>query len=926
MDLVGDRRGQSIQIGAILLFAALIIAFASYQAFVVPNQNREVEFNHNQGVQSNMQDLRNAIVSVGGSDDSRSVTVELGTRYPSRLAARNPGPPSGSLRTVGTTDDSVGLRIANARATGETGDFWNESRRYNTGAVRYRPGYNVYTNPPDTVYDQTALYNRFPTGNITVANQSFIDGTDISLVVLNGSVSRSSTEATSVDVRSVSSSTERVRLEGDGSPMTITFASTRSAAYWDFLEETQSKSVANVTNTSSGGGFYNVSVELRRNRTYSVELTKVGVGDGVTGEDAAYLTDIEGDGATVTQGETTELTLEVRDRFNNPPDDAAELQVNGSVDGSDNGELERSSRTPDADGQVTFVYDASGSTGEQEIEFSYTDSGTGLNASTPQNVSMNVTVQSPAGGGGGGSGAYSLNWANPANTSDNPDAELMDCSAASCTWDVGASSNTMLTLRSGTTPALKKFDVEFAVNDTTVGSVSPPDNETDVDGEATTDITPSTSGTVGVYVASGGASDVFNLTIENVGAEGLTAGASDMVPSTVGQNQTVTFTADSTIDAGETVTVDLSDAQADGVDYANNGAVASYNIGTNVALDTSTSEISWEAPRDINPDTQIRISISGVETDDGANSPYDVIVTRDETGESTTTQFEVGQNTGSSDLTNVTVSDLESNTNGQTQTIEFEPTTDLPSGEVVSISLTDAQGADEVDYSNADTDSVNVGSNDLSFSTSDPSVRYKAPDSGLDAGTSVKITITDVNTGAMSNAPYTVGFSRGDAGTTSVTFSVAQGSQVEAVSDSTPTGESTDLQFEINNTGSNTVTVTDFSISTPGNQNSGVTDVNNINESPGNDEVQIGGGSANPDDPPSQSDYDTDGSTYPLNTTASIDNVGTASVTMGEFNDGNVALTYSLVGSEADADLTVTLTFGDDSTREYYFRVTSVNS
>ena len=926
MDLVGDRRGQSIQIGAILLFAALIIAFASYQAFVVPNQNREVEFNHNQGVQSNMQDLRNAIVSVGGSDDSRSVTVELGTRYPSRLAARNPGPPSGSLRTVGTTDDSVGLRIANARATGETGDFWNESQRYNTGAVRYRPGYNVYTNPPDTVYDQTALYNRFPTGNITVANQSFVDGTDISLVVLNGSVSRSSTEATSVDVRSVSSSTERVRLEGDGSPMTITFASTRSAAYWDFLEETQSKSVASVTNASSGSGFYNVSVELRQNRTYSVQLTKVGVGDGVTGEDAAYLTDIEGDGATVTQGETTELTLEVRDRFNNSPDDAAELQVNGSVDGSDNGELERSSRTPDADGQVTFVYDASGSTGEQEIEFSYTDSGTGLNASTPQNVSMNVTVQSPAGGGGGGSGAYSLNWANPANTSDNPDAELMDCSAASCTWDVGASSNTILTLRSGTTPALEKFDVEFAVNDTTVGSVSPPDNETDVDGEATTDITPSTSGTVGVYVASGGASDVFNLTIENVGAEGLTAGASDMVPSTVGQNQTVTFTADSTIDAGETVTVDLSDAQADGVDYANNGAVASYNIGTNVALDTSTSEISWEAPRDINPDTQIRISISGVETDDGANSPYDVIVTRDETGESTTTQFEVGQNTGSSDLTNVTVSDLESNTNGQTQTIEFEPTTDLPSGEVVSISLTDAQGADEVDYSNADTDSVNVGSNDLSFSTSDPSVRYKAPDSGLDAGTSVKITITDVNTGAMSNAPYTVGFSRGDAGTTSVTFSVAQGSQVEAVSDSTPAGESTDLQFEINNTGSNTVTVTDFSISTPGNQNSGVTDVNNINESPGNDEVQIGGGSANPDDPPSQSDYDTDGSTYPLNTTASIDNVGTASVTMGEFNDGNVALTYSLVGSEADADLTVTLTFGDDSTREYYFRVTSVNS
>jgi hypothetical protein len=430
MELAGDRRGQSIQIGAILLFGALIIAFASYQAFVVPNQNREVEFNHNQGVQSDMQDLRNAIVSVGGSDDARSVTVQLGTRYPSRLAARNPGPPSGSLDTVGTTDDRVDLTIENVQASGETGDFWNESQRYNTGGITYSPNYNVYTNPPDTVYEQSVLYNRFPTGNITVSNQSIIDGTDISLVVLNGSVSRSSTEATSVDVRSVSSSTERVRLENDSTgPINITFASTRSAAYWDFLEETQSKSVASVTNASDGNGFYNVSVELRQNRTYSVQLTKIGVGDGVTGEDVAYLTDTGGDGATVSQGETTELTLEVRDRFNNPPDDAAELQVNGSVVGSGSFESTSSgqaSKTPGQDGRVTFVYEApSGATGTQEIEFSYTDSGTGLNTSTPQNVSMSVDVQSSGGGGGGDGGSGTAGSGGESTYSGSGDTETV---------------------------------------------------------------------------------------------------------------------------------------------------------------------------------------------------------------------------------------------------------------------------------------------------------------------------------------------------------------------------------------------------------------------------------------------------------------------------------------------------------------------
>ncbi|PSP84670.1 hypothetical protein BRC96_04290 [Halobacteriales archaeon QS_6_64_34] len=520
MELAGDRRGQSIQIGAILLFSALIIAFASYQAFVVPNQNREVEFNHNQGVQSDMQDLRNAIVSVGGSDDARSVTVQLGTRYPSRLAARNPGPPSGSLDTVGTTDDRVDLTIENAQASGETGDFWNESQRYNTGGITYSPNYNVYTNPPDTVYEQSVLYNRFPTGNITVSNQSIIDGTDISLVVLNGSVSRSSTEATSVDVRSVSSSTERVRLENDSTgPINITFASTRSAAYWDFLENTQS-TVTSVSNASRGNGFYNVSVELDPDRTYSVQLTKVGVGDGVTGEDAAYLTDVEGDGAAVTQGETTELTLEVRDRFNNPPDDAASLSVKAAVAPGSDGTLQSNSSVPDEDGQVTFVYEATGSTGTQQINVSYVGLGSGFNATTSQNVSMAVDVTS--GGSDGGGSAYSVLWENP--ETDNDKSYLSDCSDSSCTWNVNADDDDTLTLRAGTNPMLEGTFVDFAANNTTVGAISPGDATTGSDGEVTTDLTANVNGTIGVYVASGGSSDVIGLTLENVGVGGSPVG------------------------------------------------------------------------------------------------------------------------------------------------------------------------------------------------------------------------------------------------------------------------------------------------------------------------------------------------------------------------------------------------------------------
>ena len=389
MDFGGDERGQSIQIGAILLFAVLIVSFSSYQAFVVPEQNRGIEFNHNQDVQSQLQDLRNAIVSATGSDEA--VSVALGTRYPSRAVARNPGPPSGSLRTVGTTDETVALTISNAQASGETGDFWNQTRSYNTGAIAYQPGYNRYTTAPRTVYDTTTLYNEFPSGTIVIANQSFIDGTELSLVVLNGSLSRTAAGSTSVDVRSVSTSTRQVRLEDDGSPITITFTSIRSGAYWQFLESTQS-TVTDVSGTSRGDGRFDVAVTLDDSRTYELRLTKVGVGTGVTNEDAAYLTAIGDAERTVTRGQRVELPLEVRDRFNNPPANGSEMTVEASLDGS--GALEETTQTPDADGRVTFVYAATGSTGEQTIDVSYVGVDGSFDASTPQNVSITVDVQS----------------------------------------------------------------------------------------------------------------------------------------------------------------------------------------------------------------------------------------------------------------------------------------------------------------------------------------------------------------------------------------------------------------------------------------------------------------------------------------------------------------------------------------------------
>ena len=182
----------------------------------------------------------------------------------------------------------------------------------------------------------------------------------------------------------------------------------------------------------------------------------------------------------------------------------------------------------------------------------------------------------------------------------------------------------------------------------------------------------------------------------------------------------------------------------------------------------------------------------------------------------------------------------------------------------------------------------------------------------------------DFNGELRENVQYDVNVQAGGGG--SGNNGNTQAGQVSAVDGSTPDSESKELIFDVRNTGTTAVTITDFSISTPSNQNSGVDQVTNIDKSPGQDEVQIGGGYANPDNPPNDNNYQTDGRNYGLNQTASLSNGGTVSVTMGEFNDGNIQLEYNSADSETNADITVVFTFEDGSTAEIYFRVTNVNT
>jgi len=436
MTFMGDERAQSVQVGAVLLFGVLIIAFSSYQAFAVPEQNQEVEFNHNQQVQTQLQDLRNAIVSVPGQPSRQAVSVQLGTRYPSRLVATNPGPPSGLLYTDGTSNESQNLTIRNAEArTPETADYWDGTtpRHYNTGAIAYKPEYNVYGEAPETVYEHSVVYNQFREGNITLSEQTMVDGRDITLVTLNGSMSRSTSDSVTVDVepKSQSSRTVRVTNTTATSNVSVSFLSRLPEEEWRVILEDEidpnpgdkgnEQYVASVTGAEGPGSLYNITIVFERDTTYRLKMAKAGVGSGDTDESEAYLTTVGSEEITVARGNSKEIVLEVRDAYNNP---VSGIEVNGSDDA---GALATSTESSDSDGQVTFEYNTDSNTpvATNQVNFSLQSLDSSFDGETPKNVSVSVEVTAGSGNGGnsGNNEEIGLAYNNNALALDNDDRD-----------------------------------------------------------------------------------------------------------------------------------------------------------------------------------------------------------------------------------------------------------------------------------------------------------------------------------------------------------------------------------------------------------------------------------------------------------------------------------------------------------------------
>ncbi|MFC4406579.1 PKD domain-containing protein [Haloarchaeobius iranensis] len=519
---VDDDRAQSTVLAVVLLFGFLILAVTAWQVSVVPAQNEEIEYGHNQQVHEQMQELRSRMVSASAGGRGGSVAIPLGTTYPDRTIYRNPQPPVGQLRTV-SGGGAVTLNVSNATPVdGETADFWGTELSYDTALVTYRPGYHEYEGAPTTVLDNTLLYDRYDSTTLVRSPQSLVDGKRLSLLVASGNVSETRSGVTddlSLQVTPTSSSTNTVRVRNDSGPVTLTVTSYRSAEFWnetlagDGQLDEDGGYVTGVVNrtptpapTAGGETLHRVGITLVANETYAVQATQVHLGTASEPDPntpgPAYVTVADGTGGTVEAGSSREFTVEVRDRYNNP---VAGSTVNLSLDGSP-GDLTVDGATRDNfsdlvvgdDGRVTVSYDAPGSvTTATDVTVNVSVEGnprSGFDPNAPLNATVETTVTPGDGGGGSGSGGgsggvYTVEWDRNSTV----------------TVDRTASPTRNFTAR--IVEGLANQPVEFSVNDTGVATITSVDGQTNASGAADATFDFQRTGTFLAYVTSGGSGD-----------------------------------------------------------------------------------------------------------------------------------------------------------------------------------------------------------------------------------------------------------------------------------------------------------------------------------------------------------------------------------------------------------------------------------
>lgn len=361
-----DDRAVSEVIGAILVFGLLIALLAIVQTQAVPATNEKVEFEHSQRVQTDMSEMQEAIALTAAQGRSQSPSIELGLTYPARLVFFNPSPVYGQLRT----NSSANVTLANVNSTEGVNLLYtgNPGKEYNytTRPVEYRAGYHRFADEPTIVREVGTLYERYPEGT-RVQSGSFVNGKQITLVTVNGSLQENSLSTASVETVPLSAPARTVAVRNEtGENLEITVPTQLDNGTWtQVLRPQYDQNGGHIVDQSytESSPYNRLTITLERGVTYKLRTARVGLGSKLDEPGPAYLTTISGDDESVVDNGVLKVTVEVRDRLNNPvAGKKVNLSIVESASGPVNGSFDPSSKettttvTTAADGRATVTY------------------------------------------------------------------------------------------------------------------------------------------------------------------------------------------------------------------------------------------------------------------------------------------------------------------------------------------------------------------------------------------------------------------------------------------------------------------------------------------------------------------------------------------------------------------------------------------
>jgi hypothetical protein len=366
-----------------------------------------VEYNHNQEVQGDVIDLQEAASRSGALGTAESVKIQAGTTYPSRLLFFNPSPPSGIVKTEGGPPTGPNVELRNMLAKdSEIRQYLNGNTIGNLETKRfvYEPNYNEYRNSPNTTLEYGVLYNQYDNGENVIINEgSVVRGNQITLTFLGGDLTKGQSGSVSLEALPASAPARTVSVKPDDptSAVEIKLPTRLSADTWEneILDDQLQSAGGNVIEVVDAGPNQDaVILRLEGGQiTYDIRMAVVGIGPDSPDPDSEYM--ISRDGPLVTTGQSTSalVTLEVRDKYNNPvADEDIELDLDGQ------GSLAQTTVTTNRQGQATVQYQPAGGAPNPPytatIQASYqtnprTSSPRPFDASLKEDVAVDVEVR-----------------------------------------------------------------------------------------------------------------------------------------------------------------------------------------------------------------------------------------------------------------------------------------------------------------------------------------------------------------------------------------------------------------------------------------------------------------------------------------------------------------------------------------------------